>query len=225
MTRMIHKATFFVACILLAGVTIAAAGVPSPGNSVIGGGTNHERINISAFIGSTKADSLAPGSTLNVLVRDLANNVIGGSNVILDFQSAYTDFEINGTQNFRGETASCTAGSVHQVANFTTAAGTVLFAVTGGGLPVGAIHAAQLGKVYADGVLLGTFGIGSYDRNGSLGADVGDLGSFANDYFLNPTADRSNYNGLAGVDVSDLGNFASYYFGPAHTSAGALCTP
>lgn len=214
------------ACVCLLAGGAAAQGLPEPSNSIIGNGTSHERINLSAFLGGTAADSLSPGTTLQVLVRDLANNPVPNVLVALDFTGAYTDVRISSVQAFHGESVSASPGGPKRIENTTGADGRVVFAVTGGGAPDGAPHGPQQVRVYANGVMLGTIGAGSYDRDGVGGQDPADLSAFATDYFSGMHPERSDFDGNGTVGFHDLALFAQYYFGGRLTSAtGSLVAP
>lgn len=220
MTGTIQKATLLVACGLFI-ASIAAAGVPSPTNSTMNTRINLVGYNAAATDPNNAADSVATGAKFTVTVRDLANNAIAGSNVVIDFSAANTDFQVATTQPYHSEVVTC---ATNQVSNFSNASGVVTFVVVGGNRATGAVHAPNSGKVYADGVLLGNIGIGVYDRDGANGVKLADLGYFAGDYFsVAHNQDRSDYDGNGSVALADLGAFASAYFGLSKNSEPAYC--
>jgi len=217
---MIQKATLLAALGLVI-ASVAFAGVPSPTNSTWSTRINLVGYNAAASDPTNAADSVSGNAKFTITVRDLATNVIAGSNVVLDFSAGNTDYQVAGTQSYHAEVVTC--GS-NQVSNYTNVAGVATFVVVGGNRPTGAVHVATAGKVYADGVLLGTFGIGVYDRDGSNGVKLADLGYFAGDYFsAGHNQDRSDYDGNGSVVLADLGLFAGAYFGASKNSYGTYC--
>lgn len=224
MTGMVRNAALLAVCGVILGASAALAGVPSPSTSVIGGGTANERIDLVGYYNgasdaSNAADSAATKAKLQVVVKDLASNVIPGSNVVIDFSGATADVKIAATQSYHGETVGCAGATV---SNFTNASGVVNFVVIGGKGAAGA-HAAASTKVYADGVLLGSIGTGIYDLTNSGGLTLADLGSWATDYF-GTKPDRSDLNGDGAVTLADLGTWATTYFaGKSNTTAAVSC--
>lgn len=217
MTGLVRKAAVLAACGVLFGAAVAFAGVPSPANSTIGA-----RINlVGVDAGTSLPDSAALFGKYSVTVRDLANNPIANSSVVLDFNSMVSDVQIGDTQPYQGVTANC---GTHTVNALTDAAGVVNFVVQGGGkTPAGAPHAALVGKVYADGVLLGSLAVGTYDMDGGGGVQLGDLSRWAADFF-GPKPERSNYNNDVTVDLLDLSVWAGVFFsGKSNASAATYC--
>jgi hypothetical protein len=223
MTGLVRNAAMTVACMLVA--TAAFAGVPSPTTSVVGTGSGNQRINLAGYAaGATDplnaADSVSMGTKLTVTVKDLAGNVVAGSNVVLDFSGCTSDLKIGSTQVYHAETVGCSGATV---SNFTNASGVVTFAVTGGRQFTSA-HAFGCAKVYADGVLLGSIGAGTFDQNDAGGLTLSDLSLWAGDYFGGTNPDRSNYTGSGSVALSDLSAWAGAYFsGRSNTSAATVC--
>jgi len=219
MTGLVRKAAALAAC----GVFFAAvafAGVPSPGNSSF----SNTRINLVGFdISTSSADSVASGAKFSVTVRDLGNNPIANSSVVLDFSGVTSDIRIDDTQaNYQLLTANCGA---HTVRALSDAAGVANFVVVGGGMAsVAAAHAPLSGKVYADGVLLGNIGVGAYDQNGAGGVGGADLSRVLGDFVLGTNPDRTDYNGAGGVGGADLSLWLSVFVaGASNTSSASYC--
>lgn len=220
MTGLVRKAAILAACGVVFGAAVAFAGVPSPGNSTIPG-----RINLVGIeAGLMVADAGAFGATVTVTVRDLGNNPIANSSVVLDFSGATSDVRIGDGANqlYPGVVANC---ATYGVSSLTNVAGVATLVVVGGGQsPVGAAHAVGAGKVYADGVLLGNFSMGLYDLNGADGVTLADLGLWSGDYFGATNPDRADYDGLGGVDLVDLATWSGTYFaGQSNISATTYC--
>src|SRR5258708_27359243 len=156
MTGLVRKATLLTAC----GVLFAAAAmanVPSAANSSVPA--------CISIMGSAAGTPDAAG-TFTITVRDLANNPLNGSSVVVDF-SGHSDMIICDNQLNGAVLVNCPAKTVRQ---FTNALGQVTFTViggsTGGGL---AVSVGSGGKVYADGVLLGSPGASVYDLDHAAG--------------------------------------------------------
>lgn len=220
MTGLVRKAAVLAACGVLFGAAAAFAGVPSSGNSSFSG----TRINIVGFDGvSTSADSNAAGAKFSVTVRDLANNPIANSAVVLDFSGCTSDVRIDDTQaNYQNLTAAC-AG--HTVRSLTDATGVAYFVVVGGGYgAVSPAHAPLSGKVYADGVLLGNIGVGVYDQNGGAGVGAADLSRVLGDFVGGTNPDRTDYNGVGGVGAADISLWlGTFVAGKSNTSSASYC--
>jgi hypothetical protein len=218
MTGLVRKAAVLAACGML-GATVAFAGVPSAGNSTI-----PARINLVGYnVGSGLADVTAAGAVVSVTVRDLANNPIPNSSVVLDFTGVLSDTRIDDSQAYyAGLTANC--GS-HSVIALTNGSGVATLAVVGGGLAAaGPAHAAGAAKVWADGVLLGPLSVGTYDENGAAGVGGADLSRFLADFVAGTHPDRSDFNGAAGVGGADLSLWlAVFVSGASNTSSSSYC--
>jgi hypothetical protein len=236
MTGLVRKAAVLAVCGVFFGAAVAFAGVPSPGNSSI-----PLRINLVGFdIGSGLAGGGASGATVSVTVRDLANNPIPNSSVVLDFSGCTSDTRIDDTQAYDvvlaeefsrigDPSATATHMSVicgtKSVLALTDGAGVATFAVVGGGYGVaGAAHAAGAGKVWADGVLLGNTGVGQYDQNGVGGVGGADLSRWLADFVAGTNPDRSDFNGVGGVGGADLSLWlAVFVAGASNSSSASYC--
>jgi len=220
MTGLVRKAAVLAACGVVFGAAVAFAGVPSPANSI----PLPPRINlVGVNSGSLLADSLSPASKITVIVRDLANNPIANSSVVLDFTGDISDTRIGDTQPYQGVTANC---GTHAVTALTDATGSVLFVVQGGGKsPAGIKHAAGAGKIYADGVLLGSLNVGMYDLNGLGGVDPLDLSQLGGDIFSGVNPDRANYNNDGVVDGLDLSIWGAVFFSARSNQSAATYCP
>jgi len=219
MTGLVRNAAIAAACMLVA--SAAFAGVPSPGTSTVGA----NRINLVGYYNgasdpSNAADSTSFKSNLAVTVRDLANNPVAGSNVVIDFSGCTSDVKIGSTQSYHAETVGCSGATV---SNFTNAAGQVNFVVIGG-RSASSAHAAGCAKVYADGVLLASIGVGTYDENNAAGVTLVDLSAWVNDYGSATNPDRSDFDGSGSVTLVDLSYWVSCYgAAKSNTSAASLC--
>lgn len=221
MTGLVRKATLFAACGVLV-ASAAMAGVPSPGNSTI-----PTRINLVGFdFASSTADGAAGNATQTVTVRDLANNPIANSSVVLDFSGCTSDVRLgDGTaQLFPGVSINCGG---HTARALTNGSGVATMVLIGGGNSAVLSHAAGCAKVYADGVLLGSIGVGMYDEDGASGVAGADLSLWKFDFVNHPaTSDRSDYDGAGGVAGADLSLWVGVFVnGKSNTSAATYCVP
>jgi hypothetical protein len=213
MTGLLRKAAM-TACGLAVAAT-AFAGVPSPGNSTIPG-----RINLVGTDVGGVPDAAASGATVTVTVRDLANNPIANSTVVLDFANCTVDTRFGDVQPFAGLTTNCGAKTVRA---FTDVAGQATFVVVGGGFGTPAAHAVGCGRVFADGVQLGTLNVGFYDMNGVAGVGGADLALWASDFGGGGT-DRTDYDNSGATGGADLAIWATVFgVGGSNTSAATYC--
>lgn len=225
MTGLVRKAAVLAAC----GVFTAAAalaGVPSPINSTI-----PARINLVGYGAvSGLADGGASGATVQVVVRDLANNPIPNSSVVLDFSGCVSDTRIHDYDDAGPNpdygyplTSTCAAKGISAL---TDATGTATFVVVGGGYAVaGAAHAAGALKYYADGVFLGTGGCGQYDQNGAAGVGGADLSRWLADFIGGTNPDRSNLDGAGTVGGADLSLWLAVFVAGASNSSSVTYCP
>lgn len=208
MTGLVRKATLLAACGVILGAASAMAGVPSPGNSTVG-----VRINLSGvMVTGGLPDTLSNLTKYTVTVRDLANNPINGSSVQIDF-NACNKSRICDSQIYQGMVTQA-GPSVRSLSN---AAGVATLVVTGGSVPSApaAADAPGCALVYADGVLLGSISVGTYDLDGGSGVNGADLSVLASYIFGSPnTASCADFDNSGVVDGADLSQFLVPLFNP-----------
>jgi len=216
MTGLVRKATLLSVCGLLA-AGVAFANVPDPVHSSIVATFDGPfyGIPLAGYNGAT-AD---PSSELIVTVKDLANNAIQNSIVIIDF-SACSDIQICDTQ-LDGSTADCATKTVRMA---TDGAGQAKFHIVGHADIAADADGSNLGAVtvYADGVNLydpaeDVNGVGlnaaSYDLDGSSGVGGGDLSLWLDDFglLLANGPERSDYNFDGTAGGGDLSIWLDFY--------------
>jgi hypothetical protein len=228
MTGLVRKATLLSVCgLLVAGAALAA--VPSPTNSTIP--------NIIHLVGANGAGTVVdPVGTYTVIIKDLANNPVQNSSVVVDFSLCGTfDTNMGTVQNHPGVTLDCPTKTVR---GLTDATGTFSFRVRGAAHNTGNLagNNTPCGRVFADGVImkatagiggatnLGTNGIivSTYNENGAAdnsGFTALDLSAFAGDFFSANYYTRSDFNGDGIKSPLDLSNMAGVFFSMTTASA------
>lgn len=210
MNGLIRKAAL-TACGLAVAAT-AFAGVPSPANSTLSPGCVKL---VNANVGGVAAN---PSGTFSVTVRDLANNPIANSTVVLDFVNCGgTDVKAqNGQPHDAGVTQNCAARTIRKS---TDVAGLASFIVVGGGSSSGGPGFPSLStgcvRVIADGVLLATVTAGAQDQNSAGGLTPADVSAVITDVLSVGYETRADLNcsgDLSPADVSDViaGVFSVY---------------
>ena len=217
MTGLLRKA-ILLACGLVFAASSAMAAVPSPADSEVPCGFN--------LVGTT-AGVADPKGEFTVIVRDLAQNPIAGSSVVISFDGCTPDIRICSVQPVSGVTADCLSGPVGEISAVTDGAGTVTIRIVGGannvasGTPAAGFKCAT---IYADGVNLGTMNIGAYDENGAGGVNPADISVWLPDNFDIDFEGRSDFNCSGTVNPADLSLLISAVLGGGSTaSCGSYC--
>ena len=208
MTGLVRKATLFAACGVLA-ASAAFANVPSPGNSTVPGCVT--------LVGSSVGvpDSLA--GKFCVTVRDLANNPLNGSSVAIDI-SGRADLRFCDDQLNANYIQNCAAGTVR---GFTDATGVACFTLLGSSQGA-AVTLGGGGKIFADGVLIGTPGVSTFDLDGGGGVGANDLSIWLTDFGSGNAYGRSDYDCSGDVGANDLSSWLTVFgsAGSAESCAG-----
>jgi hypothetical protein len=213
MTGLVRKAMLLTAagCLI---ASAAMAGVPSPGNSVTPP--------CISLVGNLAGVPDAAGS-FTVTVRDLANNPLNGSSVVVDL-SGCTDLSMCADQLDAGATVNCAAKTTRK---FTNLAGQVSFIVLGGSNGSGNATTLLAGaKIYANGTLIGSPTAAAFDLDGINGVGINDLSAWLTDFgtFGNPAFGRSDYDCSGGVGINDLSVWLSEFgAGTSQASCAANC--
>lgn len=210
MNGLIRKAAL-TACGLAVAAT-AFAGVPSPGNSSLSPAC------LKLVNGNVGGVAANPTGAFAVTVRDLANNPIANSTVVLDFVNCGgTDVRAqSGQPHDVAVTQNCAARTIRKS---TDVAGLASFIVVGGGSSSGGPGfpslAAGCVRVFADGVLLATVRAAAHDQNGAGGLTPADVSAVITDVLSPGYETRADLNcsaDLSPADVSDViaGVFSVY---------------
>jgi hypothetical protein len=213
MTGLIRKATLLSACALFA-ATAAMAGVPSPGNST-------PPVNFIKLVGSTGGVPDTIGGKFSVFVRDIANNPINGSNVVIDLSSCTgIDIRIASNQLNANYVTNCGA---HTVSAYTNSAGQVNFTLLGSSFVTGSHTGLGCARISADGVLIASPSVSAFDLDGAGGVAIGDLSLYLGDLGAGGYRARSDFDGSATVAIGDLSVWLGRLGSGKSTVTGAAC--
>jgi hypothetical protein len=181
---------FAISC---AAVSPASASFPSPSNSTVPACFN--------LVGSSAGAPAQAAGSFDVVVRDLANNPVQGAHVVVDL-SGCPDLHFCADQLDPSVDVDC---ALKMVGKFTDPNGRATFVLLGGSN--GAGNASTLlngGKIFRNGVLLGSPTVGAYDLDGSGGVGASDLSAWLSDFASGIPFGRSDYDCSFGVGASDL---------------------
>jgi hypothetical protein len=174
--------------IVLGLATSAAAGVPSPANSIL----------------PSRLLTAPGGSILNsIQVRDIANNPIIGSMVVIDYNNCpeFTVCPFNPALDgyvldLPSKTIRTPTVGAAGVANFSLRAGGVC---SNNGI-----------RIFADGVLLGSIYAASFDQNGDLSVDAADVAAVHAKIGTNDlTGDINNDGAVTSYDELAVTSYAN----------------
>jgi hypothetical protein len=209
MTGLVRKATLLAACGLLVSAA-AMASVPSPCNSTLPCG-----IEVGGHNGTTTNEPLV---TFTVTVKDLANNPVANSSVVIDFSACVDDVYLQGAPSgtqYGGLVLG--PGPQRTIRTIANASGVATFAIAGAANALTASpKSTGCAMIYADGVLLNdgtcqpsTVQISAYDRDGyaggaAMGVGPADLSLWLGDSFSAPYEARSDYDYKV-LCVQDIG--------------------
>lgn len=207
MTGLVRKATLLTVAGLVA-ASASFAGVPSPANSSVPACV--------PLVGSSLG-VVDPAGLITITVRDLANNPLSGASVVIDASGA-SDIAICADQLDAAALVNCAAKTTRK---FTDALGQVTFTVLGGSNGAGnASSLTNAGKIYANGVLLGSPTLTAYDLDGAGGVGANDLSAWLADFgTLNPYG-RSDYDCSGAVGANDLSVWLSLF---GNLASGESC--
>lgn len=213
MTGLVRKATL-TACGMLVAAS-AFAGVPSPGNSSLPAPAFFTMVGHSLGVPDVYG-------TFSIVVRDLANNPISGSSVVLDFSAATDLVPASDQLDAAASTVNCAAKTVRKFSDVT---GTVSFTLVGAAQNLGASPGAGLNgvKVYADGVLLGSMTAAALDQDGGSGAGANDLSLWLGDAGSLGYFGRSDYDYSGDLGANDLSIWLGAAGALGSSESGALC--
>jgi len=215
MTGLVRKAMLLSAAGILF-ATAALANVPSAGNSQVP--------SCFSLMGSLAGAPDAHG-TFTVLVRDLANNPLNGASVVVDLANAH-DLKMCSDQLDAGTLVNCAAKTTRK---FTQPNGTVTFTVLGGSNGSGNANTLLgAGRIFANGVLIGSPTVSAFDLDGSNGVGINDLSVWLTDFGTpgNPAYGRSDFDCSGTVGINDLSVWLTEFgAGTSAASCAVNCGP
>ena len=203
-------------------VFVAFAGFPQLAHTQIivdPGPTNSSVPACIGIMGHNGSGVLDPLSQFTVIHRDLANNPIAGAMIVIDF-SAVGELRLCADDHDPNVIVDCAARTVSRL---TDANGVATFRIAGWSLAAPATPGSPYndGKIFANGILLGspTIQIYDLDRNG-LGAS--DLSFWLSDFFSGNNAARGDYDCTGSLGAGDLSRWLTVYFA---SGSSANCSP
>jgi hypothetical protein len=162
--------------------------------------------------------------TFSVVVRDLANNPLNGSSVVVDLSNS-SELRICNDQLDAGALVNCAAKTTRK---FTDITGTVTFTVLGGSTGGGnAVTLQGGGRIFANGVLIDSPTVSAFDLDGANGVGVNDLSVWLGDFGTpgNPAFGRSDYDCSGAVGVNDLSVWLGEFGAATSTASCAVSCP
>lgn len=159
--------------------------------------------------------------TFEVINRDLANNPVVGAAIVIDL-SQCPDLRLCADQLDPDAVVDCVNKSVTKR---TDVNGTVHFTLLGGSNGSGnAVTLLGGGKIYANGVLIGSPTASAYDLDGVAGVGVNDLSCWLGDFGSGQNWGRSEFDCNGSVGVNDLSVWlAAYGSGTQVASCASTC--
>lgn len=172
------------------------------------------------LVGSDGANASALG-TFTVIHRDLANNPIAGAQIVVDLSNAL-DMKLCAQQLAPGVVMDCPNGRATAI---TDGNGVATFTLLGGSN--GAGNATTLlngGRIYGDGVLIGSPTVSAFDLDGQSGVGANDLSAWLGDFASGQPYGRSDYDCSGGIGANDLSFwFSAFGSGTQFVSCAASC--
>jgi len=225
MTGLVRKATLLTLSGMLA-ASAAMASVPSSANSTIGYSFCSSPTQCGIYLTGSKTGTADPAGQFAITVRDLANNLIANSTVVVDFSNCVR-YRASNAQLFAGLTVDNLGRTVR--AN-TNGSGVATFRIIGGScnVPPGAMSGSPVSsgcaRIYADGVLLGSVHVATIDEDGVSGVGGNDLAALSGDVFGYPAdannVQRSDFDFNSTLNGNDLAKFSSLLFAANSLSSG-----
>jgi hypothetical protein len=209
-----HRAFLFAivaSSALLTASAVRAQDPPTPSNSTC-----------PAFIRLVGSSAGVPDSTagkFTIVIRDIANNPVPNSFVVLDF-SGCPDVRIASDQLNPNYTVNCTN---HTVGAYTNLSGQVAFTLLGSSWNAGTHSGLSCARAYFDGVQLASPTVAAFDLNGMSGVDGADGAVALTDLGLHVYHGRDDYDGNMTVNGADLAIWQTVFGAHRSVTSGATC--
>jgi hypothetical protein len=157
-----------------------------------------------------------------VVVRDLANNPVHNASVVIDL-SGCTDLAICADQLDPSALTNCPAKTVRKISD---SQGRITFTVLGGSNGAGNAQVqAGGGRIFANGVLIRTPTVASFDLDSSGGVGSGDLSAWLTDFGTGQPWGRSDYDGDGAISANDLGMWLTVFGAGASAQSCRISCP
>lgn len=195
---MSRKTCVFVLVLLALAPAPSRADTPSPPNSTVPACIK--------LVGGDGTNASALG-TFTVIHRDLANNPIAGAQIVVDVSNA-PDLRLCAQQVAPGVVMDCANGRATAI---TDANGVVTFTLLGGSVGGSGATLLNGGRIYADGMLIGTPTVSAYDLDGQSGVGANDLSAWLTDFGIGNPYGRSDYDCSGGLGANDLSFWLSAF--------------
>lgn len=190
---------------------VAGAGFPPFWNSTVP--------SCISLVGSNGSTASANG-TFVVVVRDLANNPVPGVHVTVDLSNA-PDLHLCAQQLAPGIIMDCPANTAGAI---TDAAGRATLTLLGGGVAAAAGSGLNNGRIYADGILLGSPTVSAFDLDGVSGVGANDFSLWFSDFLTGLPLGRSDYDCSGSLGANDLSVWLTEFgSGASSLSCAASC--
>jgi hypothetical protein len=156
-----------------------------------------------------------------VIMRDLANNPVPGVVVAINL-SASPDLRLCADQLDPAVTVNC-AGKI--ISKLSAADGSARFTLLGGSTGTGnAVTLLYGGRIFANGSLIATPTVSTYDLDGTSGVGANDLSAWLHDFASGQPYGRSDYDCSNTIGANDLSMWLVVFgSGAMAQSCGASC--
>jgi hypothetical protein len=194
----------------------AAAGVPSPPNSILPNGIR--------VVGRDGAGAVDPSGAFTVTVRDLANNPRAGVVVRVEFRDC-ANVRLCSQQGPGVTAMSCGPGNPW-VEGITGADGTWTATVLGCSAGTPAEATSGCASIYAESVLQGYCIVTTLDLAGCDGANAADLSAWLADFFSGEARQRGDFDYSGSLGANDLSVWIRAFVGARSVrNCGAAACP
>lgn len=173
-----------------------------------------------SLVGSDGAVASGMGA-FQVVVRDLANNPMQGVSVRIDLSGA-PDLRMCAQQLAPGVVVLCADNVATAI---TDANGIAAFTLMGGSNGGPAVTLQNNGRVYADGILIGSPTVSAYDLDGASGVGANDLSLWLSDFGTGNPYGRADYDCTGFVGANDFSFLLSAFGSATQTVSCAASCP
>lgn len=174
------------------------------------------------LVGSANGSPDAGMGQFTVVVRDLANNPVRGASVVVDLSNC-ADLALCDDQLDPTALVNCAAKTTRK---FADGNGSVTFTVLGGSNGAGGAMTLQAGgRIYANGVLIGSPMVAAYDLDDGGGVGANDLSAWLTDFGTGEAYGRSDYDASGTVGANDLSFWLSAFGAAGSTSSCLIACP